>query len=95
VTLREIVVWALVIAAGALQVLACLGVLLMRDAYDRLHYTAPSALGGLCAAGAVLCAGGWSLIALKALLLAAILLVTAPVLTHATARAIHARGQRP
>jgi multicomponent Na+:H+ antiporter subunit G len=95
VTLREIVVWALVIAAGALQVLACLGVLLMRDAFDRLHYTGPSALGGVCAAAAVLCAGGWSLIALKALLLAAILLVTGPVLTHATARAIHARGSGP
>ena len=91
-TLRDVVVWALVIAAGGLQVLACAGVLLMRDALDRLHYVGPSALGGACAAAAVLCAGGWSLIALKAILLAAILLVTGPVLTHATARAIHARG---
>ncbi|QEC48231.1 monovalent cation/H(+) antiporter subunit G [Baekduia soli] len=90
-SLRDLVVDALLIATVALTVISVAGVLLMRDVLDRLHYAGPALLGALCAASAVLVAGGPSLIATRAILLATILLVTAPVLTHATARAIHDR----
>jgi multicomponent Na+:H+ antiporter subunit G len=88
-TFRDVVTWGLVIAAGALEVLACVGVALMRDALDRVHYGGPTALAGVCAGGAVLAHGGWSLIGMRAILLALILVVTTPVLSHATARALH------
>ena len=87
--MRDVVTWVLVGAGVAFQVLVCLGVLLMHDALDRLHYVSASTLGvGFIAAG-VLLAAGPSLIGLKAILTAGFLLVTGPVLTHATARAIH------
>jgi multisubunit Na+/H+ antiporter MnhG subunit len=90
---REVAVYALAIAGGALAILACAGVVLMRDGLDRLHYTGPAALGGACLAAAVLVEGGWSLIGLRAILLGALLLVTAPVVTQATAHAIHRRRE--
>jgi multicomponent Na+:H+ antiporter subunit G len=93
--LRDAIVWGLVGAGVALSLLASLGVLLMRDALDRLHYAGPAALGAALLCSAVLAQGGWSLIGLRAILLAALVLVTAPVLAHATARALHAGGGRP
>lgn len=92
--MREVVVAVLQIATVALAVLSVAGVLLMRDGLDRLHYTAPMALAGVCAGAAVCVQGGVSLIGTRAILLAAILLSTSPVLTHATARTIHERRER-
>ena len=87
--MRDVFTWTLVGAGVAIQVFACLGVLLMRDALDRLHYVGASAVGIACVCAAVVVAEGPSLIGLKALLTAAFLLFTGPVLAHATARAIH------
>lgn len=87
--MRDVVMWVLVAAGVAVQVFAALGVLLMRDALDRLHYVGASAVGIACVCAAVVVGEGPSLIGLKALLTAAFLLVTGPVLAHATARAIH------
>jgi multisubunit Na+/H+ antiporter MnhG subunit len=79
----------LLVGAGVgLQVLSCLGVLLMRDALERLHYTATAGLAGCCLAAAVVVEEGPSLIGVKAALLAAFLLVSTPVLSHATGRVI-------
>jgi multicomponent Na+:H+ antiporter subunit G len=86
---RDAVVGALVVVGVAVQVLACLGVLLMRDVLDRLHYVGASAAGVTCVCAAVVVAEGPSVIGLKAILTAAFLLVSGPVLAHATARAIH------
>jgi len=87
---RDAVTWILVGAGVAVQAFACLGVLLMRDALDRLHYVGASTVGIACVCAAVVVGEGPSLIGLKALLTAAFLLVTGPVLAHVTARAIHA-----
>jgi multicomponent Na+:H+ antiporter subunit G len=87
--MRDLVVWALAATGVAAQVLACLGVVLMRDALDRLHYTGASMLGVACLCAAVVVSESASLIGLKAILTGAFLLVTGPVLVHATARAIH------
>lgn len=77
--------------ALALEVLAFAGLVAMRDAYDRLHYVGLASFGALPLGAAVLVAEGPSLIAIKAGLVALVLLVTAPVMTHATARALHHR----
>jgi multisubunit Na+/H+ antiporter MnhG subunit len=86
---RDAVTWLLAGAGVAVQVFACLGVLLMRDAFDRLHYVATSAVGVPLVSAAVLVGEGPSLIGLKALLTAAFLMLTGPVLAHTTARALH------
>jgi multisubunit Na+/H+ antiporter MnhG subunit len=86
---RDAVVWVLVGAGVALQLLVCLGVTLMRDALDRLHYTGASTVGVACLCSAVVVGEGPSLIGLKAILTGAFLLASGPVLVHATARAIH------
>jgi multicomponent Na+:H+ antiporter subunit G len=95
VTLREVVVAALLTAGGLLVVLGWLGVLLLRDPLDRVHYLGPAGLGASLLAGAVLVKGGWSLIGWRAILVAAVLLVTAPALAHATARALHDAEREP
>ena len=87
--LRDVVVWVLAGAGVAVQVLVCLGVVLMRDALDRLHYAGASALGVACLCAAILVSESASLIGLKASLTGAFLLLTGPVVVHATARAIH------
>ena len=87
--MRDVVVIALVGAGVAIQVFACLGVMLMRDALDSLHYVAAAAVGVPCVCAGVLVAEGPSLIGLKAILTAAFMRASGPVLAHATARAIH------
>jgi len=95
VTVRDVVTWVLVGAGVGAQVLVCLGVLLMRDALDRLHYASASTLGVACICAGVIVAAGPSIIGLKAILIAGFLAVSGPVLTHATARALHLhRGAR-
>jgi multicomponent Na+:H+ antiporter subunit G len=87
---------ALLALGVAVTWLSCLGVLLMRDPYDRLHYTAPaSALAPVLIAAAVVVTEGLSAAGIKALLVALVLVGTNPVLGHATARAarIRERGQ--
>ena len=87
----SVAVAVLLIAGVAIELLCCIGVLVMRGPYVRLHYTAPAGVGALLIAIAVVVRQGFSLIGNKALLLAAFVLVTAPVLSHVTARAARIR----
>ena len=91
-SLRELAVAALLVVGVAAALLSCLGVLVMRDAYDRLHYTAPAAtLAPVLLAAAVVLEEGLSAVGVKALLVALVLVATNPVLSHATARAARIR----
>ena len=92
--MREAIVVVLVVAGLALELLACAGVLAMRDAYDRLHYTGPSVLGVLLVCAGVLVQESFSLIGWRALFLGAFALVSSPVLVHVTARALVLRERR-
>jgi len=87
--MRDVAMWALLGLGTGVQVFGCLGVMLMRDALDRLHYVGTAAVGVPLICLAVIVGEGPSVIGLKALLTAAFMLVTGPVLAHATARAIH------
>jgi multicomponent Na+:H+ antiporter subunit G len=87
----SVAVVALLIAGVAIELLCCIGVLVMRGPYARLHYTAPAGIGALLIAIAVVVRQGFSLIGNKALLLAMFVLITAPVLSHVTARAARIR----
>jgi monovalent cation/proton antiporter MnhG/PhaG subunit len=88
--MSDVVVAVLLVIGVAAQVLGCAGVAAMRNAYDRLHYTAPSVLAAVALAGAVLAREGFSLIADKGLMLAAVIVVTSPVIVQAIARAARA-----
>jgi multicomponent Na+:H+ antiporter subunit G len=85
---------ALVVAGVVVLGFSCLGVLVMPGALARLHYMSVSTLGAVLVVAAVLVRDGASLIGVKAVLVAAFLAATGPVLSHATARAIHTRAQR-
>ncbi len=89
--LTHIVIVGLLVIGVGTEILCCVGVLVMRSAYARLHYTAPAGLGVLLLALAILLREGFSLIGDKALLIAVFVLVSAPVLSHVTARAAHIR----
>lgn len=92
--MRSIVVDVLLFAGVAMLLLCALGVLAMGSAYDRLHYVSAAGWAAALIATAILVRESLSLIADKALLTAAILVVCGPALSHATARAgrIRQRG---
>ena len=72
--------------------LSCIGVLVMPNVFDRLHYTAPaSTVGALGIALSIVVEEGWSAASVKALFVFVLLVSTNPVLTHATARAARIR----
>jgi multisubunit Na+/H+ antiporter MnhG subunit len=68
--------------------------MLMRDALDRLHYTGAGALAALLVAAAVVVRDSFSLIGNKAIVVALLVLLTAPVLMHYTAQAIDREASR-
>ena len=92
--MRDLLTGILLYAGVAAQALAVLGVALLRDALDRVHYLGLSTLAALCLAAAVVVRESLSLIGIAALLLAAFVLVSSPVLAHATARAIRLGRER-
>ena len=91
-TPRAVAAVVLLIFGVGVELACCVGVLVMRRAYDKLHYTAPaSTLGPLTIAGAVLLREPFVQFGIKAVLIALVLLITNPLLTHATARAARIR----
>jgi monovalent cation/proton antiporter MnhG/PhaG subunit len=88
----DLAVIVLLAVGVAVTWVSCLGVLAMRDPYDRLHYTGPAAvLAPVAIAAAVVVEEGLSAAGIKALLIALVLVTTNPVLGHATARAARIR----
>jgi multicomponent Na+:H+ antiporter subunit G len=92
VEVRDVVVAALLAAGVLVQLLCAVGVVAMRDVFDRLHYVGPaSAVGPFLFAAAALVEDSFSQPGVKALVVALLLAVTSPVLSHATARALRVR----
>jgi multicomponent Na+:H+ antiporter subunit G len=89
------VVVAVLLAVGTASVLlSCFGILAGRGALDRLHFTAPAAtLAPVCFAAAVLVEEPLSGAGVKAVLVALVVFVTEPVLSHAIARAARVREE--
>jgi multicomponent Na+:H+ antiporter subunit G len=90
--MRDAVIAILLVAGVAIELLCCLGVMVMRGAFARLHYGAPAGIGALLLGLAVLLRQGFSLIGDKAMLIGVFVLLTSPVLAHVTARAAHIRA---
>ena len=87
-TVRAVVALILLITGGLIQLLAVLGLAVMRDVYDRLHYVGLASFGTLLVAIAIVVRESFSLIGDKSLLVAAILILVGPVVVHTTARSL-------
>ncbi|TML05924.1 MAG: monovalent cation/H(+) antiporter subunit G [Actinobacteria bacterium] len=89
---HDVVLGVLVGAAVAGELLCCIGLVVMRDVYDRLHYAmAASAVPPFLVAAAVLVEEDWTQPGINALLIAVALFFVCPVLAHATARVARTR----
>jgi multisubunit Na+/H+ antiporter MnhG subunit len=91
VSVRVVAATVLLIVGGALEVLAVLGLVTMRDTYDRLHYVGLAGFGVLLVAIAIVVYESFSLIGDKALAAGAAFVVFGPVLVHTTARSLRIR----
>jgi multicomponent Na+:H+ antiporter subunit G len=91
-SVHALVIDILVGGAVAAELLCCLGLVLMRDVFDRLHYAmAATTVPPFLVAAAVLVAEGWTQPGINALVVALALFLLSPVLAHAMARAARAR----
>ncbi|HEX8976300.1 MAG TPA: monovalent cation/H(+) antiporter subunit G [Solirubrobacteraceae bacterium] len=89
--LHQLVVTILLVAGVAVELLAVLGLVVMRDAFDRLHYVGLASYGALLVGISITIREGFSLIGDKTLLTGALLIALGPVLVHATARSFRIR----
>ena len=85
---RAVVAVALLIAGGLLELVAVLGLCVMRDVYDRLHYVGLAGFGALLIAVAIVVRESFSLIGDKALLVGVVLVLTGPIMVQTTARSL-------
>ena len=81
------------VGAGVVgELLCCVGLVVMRDVFDRLHYAmASTTVPPFLIAAAVVVEEDWTQPAINALVIAVALFVANPVLANATARAARAR----
>ena len=83
---------ALLLMAGALTLACAIGVVLMRDSFDRLHFIGPASIfGPVLVAAAIVLEEALSTNGVKAIIASGLLVVTSPILTHATSRAARVR----
>ena len=84
--------WLILLAAGVgIEAICVAGLVLLRDALDRLHCAGAVGLGAALVCAAVVVRDSFSLIGNKAAAIGFILLFANPVLAHATARMIRIR----
>jgi len=91
VSARHLIATVLLIGGVALQLLAVLGLVVMRDVFDRLHYVGMAGYGGLLIGVAVLLRESFSLIGDKALATGIVLVTLGPLAVHTTARSFRTR----
>jgi multicomponent Na+:H+ antiporter subunit G len=95
-TLLDVLSWASLVTGGVFCIIGAVGLLRMPDFYTRMHAASViETLGaGLLLLGLCLQAG-WTLIMVKLLLIALLILFASPTATHALARAAMVRGLQP
>jgi multisubunit Na+/H+ antiporter MnhG subunit len=93
VSWRSVVAVVLLCLGGGIELLAVLGLCVMRDVYDRLHYVGAAGFGALLIAVAVVVRESFSLIGDKCLLVGAILVLGSPILINTTARSLLMRDR--
>ena len=92
----DIASWILLVAGGLFCIVGAVGLLRMPDFYTRVHAASVTdTLGaGLILLGLILQAG-WTLVAVKLVMIGLLIFFTSPAATHALARAALGRGLKP
>jgi multisubunit Na+/H+ antiporter MnhG subunit len=88
VSWRAVVAVALLVTGGLLELLAVLGLCVMRDVYDRLHYVGLAGFGALLIGVAIVVRESFSLVGDKALLVGVGLALSGPILVQTTLRSL-------
>jgi multisubunit Na+/H+ antiporter MnhG subunit len=92
-TARDIAVDALLAVAVAIVLASSVGVLVMRDAYQKTHYLTPAGMVAPVLVGvAVVVRSGLTTDTAETGLVLLFVLISSPFLTHATMRAIRIRA---
>jgi multisubunit Na+/H+ antiporter MnhG subunit len=86
------VAMALLWVGVGIELLAVLGVCVMRNAFDRLHCVSLGGYGALLISVSILVRESFSLIGDKALLTGVLVVVLSPVLLHTTIRSLRIRA---
>jgi multisubunit Na+/H+ antiporter MnhG subunit len=89
--MRDAAVAVLLFSGLGLELFAVLGLVSMRDTFDRLHYVGLVSYGALLIGISILVRESFSLIADKALAIGVMLAVFGPVLAHVTGRSLRTR----
>lgn len=91
-TVRQVVVDVLLVLAVAIVLISSVGVLMMRDAYQRLHYVTPISLVAPIFVGlAVLVKSGHTMTTIEMWLALLFVVIASPLVSHATIRATRIR----
>ncbi len=91
-TFQEVGIAVLLFAGVGLTLICCIGIWVMPDTYDQLHFAGPATtVAPVAIAGAVILEESLSQSGVKAVLVAVVIGVTGPALTHATGRAARIR----
>ena len=89
---HNLVIDALVVAGVAGELLCCIGLVVMRDVFDRIHFAmASTTLQPFLIAAAVIVEEAWTQPGINALVVAGALFLLNPVVAHATVRVARAR----
>jgi multisubunit Na+/H+ antiporter MnhG subunit len=91
VSARHVVAGVLLFSGAGLELIAVLGLAVMRDVYDRLHYVGLAGFGALLVGVSIVVRESFSLIGDKALATGALVALLGPVLVHTTARSLRIR----
>jgi len=89
--MRSAVVTVLLVAGGAIELMAVIGTSSMRDTLDRLHYVGLAGFGALLLGAAILVRESFSLVGDKAIATEALLALLGPLMVHVTARSFRTR----
>lgn len=85
----SVAVDALLALAVIAQWICCIGLVVMRTAADRLHYTSAAyTIGPFCVLAAILIEAGLTSNGLDSIAAVAIMFLSGPLVVHATARAL-------
>ena len=91
-SIGELIAGALLFIGVLSFAFTSLGLLVSRNVYDQIHFLAPgSVVGSVAISAAVVVHEGFSQSAAKAILITVLLLISNPILSHATARAARVR----
>jgi multicomponent Na+:H+ antiporter subunit G len=92
----DILSWILMLAGGAIGVLAGVGVLRLPDVYTRMHASSMlDSLGAFCVLSGLVLQSGFTIITAKLVVLYVFLLLTAATAGHALAKSAYAAGVEP